>query len=42
MLTRICPVDDYGIGNGFLEPTYHYWIPTGPDGVRAVPITLNG
>lgn len=42
VLTRIRPVDDFGIGHDFLEPTCHYWIPTGPDGVCAAPITLNG
>ncbi|TWS17856.1 hypothetical protein FK529_18480 [Tsukamurella asaccharolytica] len=30
VLTRIRPVDDYGIAHGFLEPACHYWIPTTP------------
>lgn len=31
VLTRTRPVDDYGIGHGFLEPTCHYWISTAPN-----------
>ena len=31
VLTRTRPVDDYGIGHDFLEPTCHYWISTAPN-----------